>query len=376
MESKFAPIIIIVFFLIIIGFIGYFAFNMLSSDSEGQVTNSTEELTATKPIVNIQTEIDEETHESAKIIVEAYTDDDTAIEEVVLPDGSTVAYENTDLEFTATKNGDYEFTVIAENGQSTTETVTISEINEISATNPYIPSGFSYVGGETGSGYVIEDEYGNQYVWVPVETGKLSRDLINLSKDYVESSTSGTALTNSVAKYYGFYIARFEASEYEKDGEKFAASMSGKTPWTNVNYQEALDYANASASGFGYSDCSTTLLSSYAWDTAIEWIDKSVDSYSSSTNYGNYTGTVYPTGYTSTDNVNNICDLAGNVREWTTETYNGTTESTSSRKTNENIIYRVIRGGSANLKRTPEARNGYDTTTTSDYWGFRVVIYK
>ena len=32
---------------------------------------------------------------------------------------------------------------------------------------PYVPEGFSYVEGEWNTGFVIQDENGNQYVWVP-----------------------------------------------------------------------------------------------------------------------------------------------------------------------------------------------------------------
>lgn len=378
MGSKFTPLIIVVLLLIIVA-VGFLAFNLLKTDKTDN--NNVLEQSVAKPVVNISTEVDEEKHESVKIIVEAYTDDGTPIKEIVLPDGSTVAYENSNLEFTAMQNGEYEFTVVAENGQSTTEKITITEINEISATNPYIPEGFTHLGGVAESGYVIEDEYGNQYVWVPVESGKLTRNTM-LETEYEESSTAATELVNSVAKYYGFYIARFEASQYEINGNIVAATMPGKTPWTNINCQDALAKAKSSANDFGYTDCSTALVSSYAWDTTLAWIDTRITNYSSNTNYGNYSGTVYPTGHTAEDNINNICDLAGNVREWTTEIYKPDESTTNNNKnkkktdTTENVIYRVVRGGSANLNRTPGAHIGYDEATSDDYWGFRTVLYK
>ena len=371
MKSKLTPLLIIVLLLVVVA-VGFLAFNLLKPDDSGNKT--TEEQPAVPPVLELQAEVDEK-KESAKITLDAYTDDGSTITEIILPDGSHVEYDNSTLEFTAVQNGDYEFTVISENGESTSKTITISDINEISATNPYIPEGFEYLGGSTDSGYVIQDEAGNQYVWIPVESGKLTRDTM-LNTNYEESSTAASELVNSVAKYYGFYIARFEASQYEKDGNIIAASMSGKTPWTNINCQDALEKAKDSANGFGYTDCKTALVSSYAWDTTLLWIDSKVDNYSSSTNYGNYSGTVYPTGYTKTDNVNNICDLAGNVREWTTEIYKETIENNRNNKDNKNVIARVVRGGSANLNRTAGSHVGYDESTSSDYWGFRMVLYK
>ena len=101
--------------------------------------------------------------------------------------------------------------------------------------------------------------------------------------------------------------------------------------------------------------------------------------FSSNTNYGNYSGTIYPTGYTESDNVKNICDLAGNVREWTTEIYKGTTtgsSSSSSKNKQNDIIQRVVRGGGANLSRTPASHIYYPENLADNYWGFRVILYK
>ena len=60
-----------------------------------------------------------------------------------------------------------------------------------------------------------------------------------LNKNFEDQGATTTELVNSVAKYYGFYIARFEASQYDLNGTKVAASMAGKQPWTNVNFTTA-----------------------------------------------------------------------------------------------------------------------------------------
>lgn len=370
MGGKLTPIIIILLLLIIVG-IGFFAFNLLAVDHSNN-TNTVQEVLA-EPIVELAQEIDEK-KEKATITVSAYTDDGTPIKEIILPDDSDVV--DSEATYVVEKNGTYEFTVYAENGKSTTQSITIEGINEISDINPYIPEGFSALGGEPNSGFVIEDKYGNQYVWVPVPTGKLTRNTM-LDTDYEDTNNAASELVNSVAKYYGFYIARFETSQYELNGEIVAATMAGKNPWTNINGQDAINVSSKSGEIFGYTDSHTALISSYAWDTVLEWVDKSVTNYSSNTNYGNYSGTIYPTGNTSDDMVNHICDLAGNVREWTTEIYkSGEEKSKRKSANNETVIYRVVRGGSANLNRTPSAHIGYAEDTSDNYWGFRMVLYR
>ena len=34
--------------------------------------------------------------------------------------------------------------------------------------NPFVPQGFAYVTGEWNTGFVIADEFGNEFTWVPV----------------------------------------------------------------------------------------------------------------------------------------------------------------------------------------------------------------
>jgi formylglycine-generating enzyme required for sulfatase activity len=201
-----------------------------------------------------------------------------------------------------------------------------------------------------------------------------------LNSNYQESNTA-SELVNSVAKYYGFYIARFEASSYEVNGKKVATSLSGRIPWTNVTFIEANQAANDMSVAFNYEDgIKTAIANSYAIDTTLEWINESVENYSTNTSYGNYSGTILPTGQTKSDIVNNICDLAGNVREWTTEIDKSATNSTSNKKTEttdaNSITKRIVRGGSANLSRTASARTGNSENLSDEYWGFRVVLYK
>ena len=152
----------------------------------------------------------------------------------------------------------------------------------------------------------------------------------------------------SVEKNKGYYIGRYEAGDKESTEAKTLRSSGASTsntitikanqaPYNRIQYTDA----KALAEGFGtkqnYKNVKTKLVSSYAWDTAIAFIQKTVSNYGSSSNQGNYIDTTFtytditgasqtkengdktliPTGQTT--GVCNIYDMGGNVYEWTTE---------------------------------------------------------
>lgn len=367
MKGKSSPIIILLIALAIV--ILLIVVTMFSDGSkESNNKGNVEETYFEEPIITLNKEVNEENDTVVIITAYASTESGDEIVSITLPDGTEVP--GATATYTAVENGMYQFEALASAGGSAIAEVEVTEIPEISATNPYVPDGFSVISDNVDEGYVISDEYGNQYVWVPVPSGKLTRETM-LDIDYEESSGTASSLVNSVAKYYGFYMGRFEASQYEHEGEVTAATMEGKIPWTNITYINAAEHADNSGRVFGYTDCSTALINSYAWDTVIEWVDMVNENYSSDVNFGNYSGTIYPTGITTTDSVRSICDLAGNVREWTTEVYKPRTQ-----QQDENVVQRVVRGGSANLKRTPISHIPYPENTSDNYWGFRLVLFK
>ena len=381
MEGKLSPVIIIALIVVFIA-VGALIVNFIVTGNIPGTNNGNNDssVVSTKPVINLSKDFEGEKPKKVTITAYVTTTDKDGIKEIILPDGTVV--EGDTATYEVEENGKYKFTANCVNGESDNLSIEVTEIPEISSNNPYIPEGFTPVDEDVSvdDGFVIEDEDGNQYVWIPVESGKLTRNTM-LSINYEESNSTASALVNSVAKYYGFYMERFEASKFEKDGEMVAASMQGKVPWTNITFQDAIEYANKSAEVFGYEDSHTALINSYAWDTALAWIDSETDNYSSSTTYGNYDGTIFPTGVTEKDEMNHIFDLAGNVREWTTEIYKVSedTSSSSSRRNNdeeENLIYRVIRGGAASLCRPPSSHQYYSENTSDNYWGFRMVLYK
>lgn len=386
MYYKVSPIIIVILIVVVIAIAGFGVKLIMDQNNtntnHGQVAEGSEIV----PILELSSNTEEENQESVIITAIAKTDDEAGIYSITLPDGSVSRSDN--ATYNVNQNGNYTFKVKGNNGQTSSLTIDIHNIREASATSPYIPTGFSHIGGEPENGYVIQDAYGNEFVWIPVESGKLIRNTM-LENDYEESNSTASALVNSVAQNYGFYMGRFEACRCEANGRNVAGSIGNRTPWTNVSYVDAASAATDASSIFGYEGYQTAIVNSYAWDTTIAWIDKTVENYSTNTSYGNYSGQIRNTGTTESDIKNNICDMAGNIREWTTEIYKmkpSTTNTTSKNKNNKNVTneevvsetvnYRVVRGGSANLSRTASSHTGYKENISDNYWGFRMILYK
>lgn len=384
MYYKISPIIILLLVAIII-FISGFGIKMFIGRTQTKNNINDKQISDAVPVLELNLNTNDENQEYVVITAVGKTEDEQGIYSITLPDGKVVRSDT--VTYQATKNGNYTFKIKGNNGQTSSLTFEVNNIREVSHLNPYIPTGFSYLEGEVDTGYVIQDKYRNEFVWVPVPDGKLTRNTM-LDNNYEESNSTASELVNSVAQNYGFYIARYESSTYEINGEKIACSIRNKIPWTHIKYTDAASACSKASSYFNYEGYQTSIMNSFAWDTTIDWINKTIESYSSSTSYGNYSGNIRNTGTTESDSKNNICDMAGNVREWTTEIYkvakSSNTNTSASKKKNitneeiasETVTYRVIRGGSANLNRTAASHTGYKENISDAYWGFRMVLYK
>ena len=233
----------------------------------------------------------------------------------------------------------------------------------------WIPEGFRISrdsAEKVQGGVVIEDKDGNQFVWVPVAT------LADYKRTWYTGEGSFSNYSEalpedektSVERYKGFYIGRYEAGDKESTGTTkatFRTSSSGadnavtikanQVPYNFVARTQAVSLAEGFATKQGYK-AKTKLVSSYAWDTTIAFIEKTVNNYGSSSSQGNYYNTsvnykditdeskpektkaensslLVATGQTTP--VCNIYDMGGNVYEWTTESFSYTNASCTGR---------------------------------------------
>ena len=115
----------------------------------------------------------------------------------------------------------------------------------------------------------------------------------------------------------GYYIARYEASQNTTETAK-AASVKDASPWVDITQPNAATAAKATyaVDGTNSNNYYSDLINSYAWDTAIVFIQ----AYSENTDYANENlSTSATTTGTNPDKVCNIHDMSGNKYEWSTE---------------------------------------------------------
>ena len=276
MSQKKIPVVIIIVIVMVLVALMLLMMSFISGTTNEKIKSNGE---AIAPIIELNLNTTDNNQEKVIIEVIAKTEDENGIEYIEFPDGNKVYTDKS--EFEVTKNGKYEFKVFGKNGTESSLSIDVKNIREKSFQNPYLLEGFEHISGEVDSGYIIQDKYGNQYVWVPVESGILTRTTIS-NPEYEDTDSTATGLVNSVAKNFGFYMARFEASAYQANNIKFAASLEGKTPLTNLAYKDAVETATNTAIALNYpEEVITALPSSYAWDTTLARIDKSIINYSS-----------------------------------------------------------------------------------------------
>ena len=277
--------------------------------------------------------------------------------------------------------------------------------------NPVIPVGFGAVNTSAASwdnistdwnlGLVIQDESGNQFVWVPVDgtnvpyakwcvTGWHYDDTI-VSDDTLPA---GVTEANQIVSYGGFYIARYASMfDYNNGNIRVASKKSSnattvnwstiresifdKYLWNFIDYTDSKFYAEDMAVAYGYdtSKVITNLITGTEWDTVLKWVQNSGLSATDGRAWGNTSNSVSPanvtgfsllqaSGYSEYWKAKNIYDLCGNAWSWTNERYGA-----------PNGIYRG--GGYLSSGRTypPAYRFMSATDSTLSFVAFRPVLY-
>ncbi|MEG1705263.1 MAG: hypothetical protein RR290_01655 [Clostridia bacterium] len=243
--------------------------------------------------------------------------------------------------------------------------------------NPIIPVGFTYKEGAWNTGYVIEDNKHNEFVWVPVDNINVKyKKIFSYLSDYNagEKNTSEDELPigvkdeqEQIKKYGGFYIARYEAG---KEGETLVIKKDSKV-WNNINYTNAKIKAE---SFINTSSVKSGLVTGTMWDTLLRWINNSGNNVIDSKAWGNHKdstkpanvtgfGSLQKTGFSQLWQVNNIYDIAGNALEWTNEKFD---------------IFRIYRSGCYSLSGTTDPasyRYSNFVNNSLQTLSFRIVLY-
>ena len=328
--------------------------------------------------------------------------------------GGTTTVDKT-IPFAVTKNGTYTFTVTGTvNGKNYTKNVSATvnqfkDVYEYMQTNTkvtysdgevWVPEGFRISrdsAEKVQGGIVIEDKDLNQFVWVPVAT------IADYKRAWYTGGGSFSSYSEalpedektSVERYKGFYIGRYEAGDKEStvaktlrssnDVTKTVTIKANQAPYNYVEITQAVSLAEGFKTQQGYK-AKTKLVSSYAWDTTIEFLQKVNSDYGSSSEEGNYNDTTFPytdikgakqtkaknsevlvpTGQTTP--VCNIYDMGGNVWEWTTEFYSLPDNPYAERGGRCNDVFAAYPAGARSY--VPDFADG-----ASDDLGFRLTLF-
>ena len=268
-----------------------------------------------------------------------------------------------------------------------------------------MPAGFKVVvNDDTGNaktvdkGIVIEDATdaatkGSQFVWVPVGTiTKTDGTQVEIELNRYTFDEDGNAVTyeenainenfaifqeidlqhtnyienfrESVTKNGGYYIGRYEArtTVERKSKDDDLTQITEKGTDIIYNYMTQSNAALKAQTMYDNTNFISDLINSYAWDTAISFIQKCTEQ----TNYANqisFNKALLPKG-TTTDKQCNIYDMASNIFEWTTET------SIKTKHPN------VLRGGCyANDAYHTDNRLTDNAIDSFIYGGFRPILY-
>ena len=235
-------------------------------------------------------------------------------------------------------------------------------------------------------GFSSLEDYAKSVNFETVE--KMIEVYTNYKKQSIEeykNHTDNDTNQESVNTYGGFYIARYEAGDGDANGTPRSSSSSnsntvvskkGAIVYNYISQPDSITRAESMYAG------KSKLISGAGWDRILNWLIETKaktenEVFVNSSSWGNYndsTGNAktnsgygnlnYTTGRNEAWKANNIYDLAGNVRDWTTEA------SSSGRQVGRGGSY----PGSGSDNPASERYTGYPYGSDSDI-GFRPALY-
>lgn len=315
-----------------------------------------------------------------------------------------------------------------------------NQVDSMKYKNPIVPEGFSKVETENASwdldengyvkgwndGLVIEDDKGNQFVWVPCsikesdEVPTFSRyynkkfngkdeDYLPVGEEKLEHSKNGETgfvyyfqdnnpindeIKKNVEQYGGFYIGRYETG-IENGNFRTSSNTQGEKNWTGWENGNPVIKPNTQVWNYVTGDkalelsqeiinneyCKTYLMTSYCYDTVIKWLRNSSNNFfldemkkdDFKKFVEDYDKQLFTTGSNEQWTINNISNILDNVGELSTEKYIA-----------ENYTSYVFRRGQGYTRINFTYMNfleyglirhfSTDECAVSKIWGFRAIL--
>ena len=250
-----------------------------------------------------------------------------------------------------------------------TTTITLGRYEDFTMNGTTLPTPAQVAtASSANTAVIIEDEY---FEVSSDFTGDTSQDLDAASSYANTKATNLQEWIDTTLANGGYYIARYEASQNATETTK-AGSVKNVQPWVDITQRNAATAAKATypSTGGNSSNYYSDLINSYAWDTAIVFIQAYEDSTYASSNDSTQETVTGVNG----DQVCNINDMSGNKTEWTTETSTNSDYNRSNPCTIRSGYY--YDGGLGGRTIGSSSRRGFDIAgVILTYRSFRLILY-
>ena len=182
-------------------------------------------------------------------------------------------------------------------------------------------------------------------------------------------------MAKSICKFKGFYVGRYEMSFSDADvnssgSNGIVQSHKGVIPISSDNTVNNMWYGMYKIAK-GYNSEQDSVMSSMIWgsqyDIMLNWILKGKDKNKVKKEFESNEN-VEVTGKNSSDVMNNIFDLGGNLIEWTLEASGDNLDGST-------LVGRVVRGGSFFNNHSPSFRSYCIPTDCKNWVGSRITLY-